>query len=473
MSDLAASLGQIRNAWLAGRSGLDAAPAPWRDAIGADELALIALAGQATDVLTRQTPAGALKERPLLPPLAAPSIPDALRPRFRRLLATPKSLPSLERPLLAFAAARGFAAHPADWMPAADDDWAPRIYGPWLDWVRAEAVTAPDEVISAENYERWSWTERRKALEDLRGSAPAAALAIIAARAGSEPAERRARLIEILQIKLSEADAEFLTSLTEDRSARVQALARALLARLGRGGAAPELAAELAQTLEVKKIGLINRRKQLVIKPLKNNAQVQRRRELFGLVTLAGLATALGVEELALTETAPDGSMQDIVDFAACVAASGSDSAVRALIVPMLAGAETPAAVMRPLLDRLSPAERRPLMASVIACDTDFFETTLAIAEPMLGGETLAVVKGARQFSALEAHAHAFAHGDEAGRPAAIRALDALLPRIGLLIDAPSAQQLLAQIVGAGLSTADPRLDMLHLNIALKPENAP
>src|SRR5262245_21950290 len=97
MRELEASLAQIRNAWLAGRSALEQAPAQWREVLGdGDELALVALAGHATDVLTRQSPGALLVERPLLPALSAPHIPAALRPRFRRLLATPKNQPSLE-----------------------------------------------------------------------------------------------------------------------------------------------------------------------------------------------------------------------------------------------------------------------------------------------------------------------------------------------------------------------------------------
>ncbi|MBK6705223.1 MAG: hypothetical protein IPG56_16655 [Caulobacteraceae bacterium] len=257
MRDLDASLAQLRNAWIAGRPAIESAPTAWRDAIGEDELALIALAGHASDVLTQRAPGTALIDRPLLPHLNAPFVPESLRGRFRRLLARPQNLPSLERYLIAFISARGLAAHPADWMPDAKDDWAPDLYAPWLDWIRADtrAAAPSDDEISSENYELWSWTERRRALAALRARDPAAALAIIAAKAGAEPAERRVRLIELMQVRLSETDAEFLETLAKDRSDRVRALSRGFLARLGRAGDTAALAAELAEMMSLEKSG--------------------------------------------------------------------------------------------------------------------------------------------------------------------------------------------------------------------------
>lgn len=476
MHDLETSLAQIRNAWLAGRSALEHAPAQWREAISAaDELALIALAGHATDVLTRRAPGAPLVERPLLPAVWAPLIPDALRPRFRRVLVTARDLPSLERHLIAFAAARGYAAHPADWIPDAKDEHAPDLYAPWLDWVRAETAAAPvsDLEITAESYEQWSWSERRKALGKMRAQNPAAALAIIAAKAGGEPAERRLRLIEMLQTRLSEADAEYLETLAKDRSDRVQALARALLARLGRGAEASDLATELAAMVELRRVGLLKRRMQLAIKPLKTGAQAARRRELFPLVSLAALASALNTSELQLVDSAPDGAPEDTLAFVTCAATTGSDAAVRALLEQLLEDKETVAALSRPLAERLTAAERSAVLQRMVARDNDMLEVTLSIAGPSLGRVPLAALTAAPSYSALKANIKAFGDGDDAGRTAATHRLDRLLPNVGLLLDPPGARALLEQIAAWGLSPADPRLDMLHLNAALTPENEP
>jgi hypothetical protein len=469
MHELETALAHLRTAWLAGRPGQDAAPPEWRSAADGDELVLLALASQACDVATRPKAGAGLTLRALLPALARPTLPDAHRYRFRRLLATPKNTPSLEQFLISFVAARGFVVHPADWLPSAKDDWAPDLYAPWLDWVRDEAKTGDrsDADLTNETYENWSWTERRKALEAMRGASPSEALAIIAAKAGAEPAERRLRLIEILQIGLSIADAEYLESLLKDRSDRVQILARALLARLGRGSGASELAAELALMVELSKTGLVKRRSQLLIKPLKTGAQQMRRRELLHLVPLAELAAALNAEELQLAESVPEGAFHDTLDFMTCVAQTGSESAIKALVAQVIESKDAPIALAGPLFERLSKTERKTLSPAIIARDADMFETALGVARDGLGQTPLQAIGASPSFVALKTNVEIMARGEDGGRAAATRLLELLLPRAGLLLDAPGASALLAQITEWGLSAADPRLDMLHFNAAL------
>lgn len=476
MRELDASLAQMRNAWIAGRSALESAPSAWRDEIGDDELALIALAGHASDVLTQRAPGAALVNRPLLPKLNAPFLPEPLRARFRRLLARPKNQASLEQHLIAFISARGFAAHPGDWMPDAKDDWAPDVYAPWLDWVHAEArSTSSDEEINADNYDQWSWTERRAALWALRAHDPATARAIIAAKAASEPAERRARLIELLDNRLSEADADFLDSLATDRSDRVKSLARVFLARLGRGGgdAVTGLAAELAAMVELQKTGLINRRMRLRLAPLKNNAQILRRRELMRLVGLNELAFALGASEAQLLESVPDGAPEDIAPFMSMVADTGTDAAVRGLLDVALRGGETPLAFLQPLTGRLTAAERAALLPALMRLDGHFFEMTLATAGNSVGAAPLSALSTSPSYGSIQPNVEAAANSDHNMRRNAMSILEQVLPRAGLLLDQAGAETLLAQITQWGLSPAEPVLDMLHFNAALTPETTP
>lgn len=477
MHEIEAALAQVRNAWIAGRPALDRAPDGWRAAIGVDdELALVALAGHATDVLLRQAPATPLAVKPLLPTLAVPLVPDAVRPRFRRLLAAQGKLPFLERQLVMLAAARGHAAHPADWLPAPKDDWAPACYAPWLDWVRAEAAATPtDAQLTAGNYEQWSWAERRTALASLRARDPDAARAIIAARASGEPPERRLRLVELLDERLSDADVAFLESLAKDRSERVQALARNLLARLGRGSDAAEatvLAAELAAMVELTRVGIIRRRRRLALAALKTPAQQARRRSLFRLVSLAALANALQASELELVEAVPEGATGDVMDFIACVGATGSIAAVRALVERLLDDRDAPVASLLPLAERLAQGERDELLPRAISRDGDLFETSLAIAGTSLGKAPLAALLASPNHAALEHNVKVLVRGDDAGRAAALHVLDQLLPRVGLLLDGAGARTLLDQITAWGLSPAEPRLDLLHFNASLTPESA-
>src|SRR5881394_2530620 len=270
MHEVEAALANIRNAWMAGRSALEHCPAEWRGAVeGGGETALAALAGHAAAVLFRTTPSTPLEPPPLLPALALPVMAERLRPVFRRILATKNGAAPL-RQLIDLVTARGYGVHPADWLPSPGDDWVPDVYAPWLDWVRAESkAVAEAGGLTVENYSRRAWAERRVALARLRQTDPAAALSIIAAKAAAEPAERRLRLVEVLETRLSEVDASFLEGLANDRSERVQATARTFLARLGRISDGGDLAAELAEMVALGKVGLVNRRSRLVIKQVK------------------------------------------------------------------------------------------------------------------------------------------------------------------------------------------------------------
>lgn len=474
MDELEASLARVRNAWMAGHSALEHCPAEWRDAVEGQrgEAALASLTGHAASVLFRAAPSTPLQPRPLLPALASPVMAEGLRPRLRRILSA-KSGTSIERPLIDLIAARGYGVHPADWLPAPGDDWAPDMYAPWLDWVRAETRANGEHAgLTAETYERWSWAERRVALMQLRGTDPAAALSIIAAKATSEPAERRVRLLEILGTKLSEADAGLLESLAKDRSERVQAMARAYLARLGRTHDSADLATELADMVALGKVGLIKRRTRLVIKSLNIAAQKARRQELFTLVSLAALARALGISELQLVEAPPDGPADGLDAFLQMTAATGSDAAVRALLNEMLADDSTPVSQLRALTPRLSAAERRPLLPQIMARDADGLETTLDIAGRDLGAIPIAPLLASPTYTALSRLLDQL-NVEDPQRASKNAALGTVLNRIALLLDAPGAADLTARLAIWGMSPADPKLDLLHLNAALTTETTP
>jgi hypothetical protein len=469
MRELEDALARMRNAWMAGRPALQHCPAPWRASVGEGPIAealLASLAGQAVHAAFRPAPPAALQPRPLLPKLALPPLPDSLRARARRILADDKSAARAAEPLLLLLAARGYSIHPADWMPGPRDEWVPDLYAPWLGWTSAEERAAPDTAITLESYADWPWAERRTALRALRRGDAAAALAIVAAKAAAEPAERRVKLVEILDEGLSEADAPFLESLLADRSDRVKELARHFLARLGKGGDATPLEAELAAMLELGKTGLIARRRQLNLKKLKTAPMNLRRRELLGLVSLAGLARALGAGEMQLVESAPAGEADAVAAFVGMAAATGSDAARRALLERLLEDRSWPLAFAAPLAERLPPAERIELLPAVLAADTESLDFARGFAGPALG------TVSAKAFAAA-AGAHAVTSALKsalAGEEPANRALRTLLFNLGYLLDAAGAADLLARCVAAGLSPADPKLEVLHLNAALKPE---
>lgn len=472
MPEVESQLARIRAAWMAGRGAADQTPPAWREAVGdgaGAEAALAALTGQALQMLFRPVAPG-LQPRALLPALTAPTPPEAARPRIRRILAARRSEDGGDRSLVLFLAARGYAMHPADWLPRATNDWAPALYAPWLAWAASEIATASADALTAETYDSWPWAERRASLVAMRRGDAGGARAIIAARAGAEPAERRLKLLEVLEQGLSADDAPVLETFASDRSDRVQALVRRLLARLGRGAGDPALAQELSAMVELARIGLLKRRTQLKLMPLKTQVQENRRRELLAVVTLAELAKALGVQETALVETLPVGEVWPLNTFATMVEETASAPAWRALFD--LALQETDASVDLALIlgRRASTDERTAALSGVLARDASAgFQGSLAFAGDALGvagGRVLPQTPGYRALMELLRNAPS----DDVRTPPPMLAIG--LGNLGLLLEPAAAASVLDNCLTAGLSSADPRLDMLHLNIALKPERS-
>ncbi len=478
MLEVEDQIARIRGAWMAGRAAADLTPPAWREAIGQGngaEAALVALTGQALQVLWRPVPP-ALTPRPLLPRLASPPPPDAARSRIRRILAVRRTDAGGARALVLFLAARGYAMHPADWLPRATDDWVPALYAPWQGWMASEPEGAPDGALTLATWDDWPATARRTLLVALRETDPAAARAIIAAKAAAEPAERRLRLLEVLEQGLSADDAPVLEAFARDRSDRVQALVRMLLARLGRaedgGGGDPapaqELAQELATMVELGRIGLLKRRSQLMFRPLKTRPLENRRRELMAVVTLSALARALGVGEMDLVETVPADHARVLDAFATMVVETGSAGAWRAFFGLTLQDPDVPAEVAAVLCRRADPGERAAMLAAVLAREASpSFDGSLAVAGDVLGaadGGFLPRSTGYRELLGL------IVTPDQPGAPPPVAA--AGLTNLGLLLDTAAARAVVADCAAAGLSAADPRLDMLFLNLALKPERA-
>lgn len=463
-------LARIRGAWMAGRAAVDHAPATWREAVGQGtgaEAALAALAGQALQVLFRPA-APSLTPRALLPVLSAPTPPEATRARIRRILAARRTEEGGIGVLIQFLAARGYVMHPADWLPRATDDWAPAVYAPWLAWAASEAARASSDALTADNWDDWSWAERRVALVALRRSDAAAARALVAAKAGGEPAERRLKLLEILEQGLSLDDAPVLEGFAADRSERVQALVRRLLARMGRREGDASAAQELAAMVELGRIGLLKRRNQLKLKPLKNHAQESRRNDLLGVVTLAGLAKALGVDEKALLESPPVGEARVMGALMAMIEETASPDAWRAVFDQVLQEAETPVDLVAILARRASVDERRGALQTVLAReDAPSFRGSLAVADGMLGVAGLSPLTPSPGYKALLALVGASLSAETRTQSPT---LAIGLMNLGLLLDRTAAQAVVDACVASGLSAADPRLDQLHLNIALKPE---
>ena len=468
MREIEEALGGIKGRWMTGMEAAPAAPPAWKPLLdGKDdaELRLLALAGQVTRVAMRPLPSEKLAPAPLLPALALPGMPEDARIRFRQIMTNAKNDGEAVRRALLLAAARGYAAHPADWMPGKTEADAPALYAPWVDWLNAGAARERADVLDAQTWDAWYPAERRAALAEMRRSDPAAARDLLAAKVGDVAAEERMRLVGLLAEGLDEADAGFLESLAKDRSGKVKALAASLLARIGHGEGDVEATAELAETLEIK--GGMLRSRTLGPKKLKNNAQRMRRNALFAQVSLAHLAGAVGLspeEAVALWDIGRD--IHATPGFVEMVAASGADGLPGALALRLFGGGQG-ALISEDLIARLSAGERAGIAPLAIARDDFRFSQSLDMAGDALGCHPMSVLEKSDALRTLiTALKTAIGKADEDWRANA--SLADGMRALGLLADREAAVALLRRFTGLGLIAADPRLDMLHLNVALE-----
>jgi hypothetical protein len=459
-------LSVMRDCWIGGGVAANLAPPEWKEIVAAAPAAdrerlLLAIAGQALDVAFRPAAPKTLVRSAPLPRLALPVLPDQLRPLFRAALKQAADARGRMR-VAALAAARGFVAHPLDWMPTASDFDAPPVYAPWVDW-RAQGDGKNEHVaeeLSVESWDDFYPAARRIALAEIRRSDPAKARGLLEAKAAGEAAEARLALVELLHVNLSADDAPFLQGLSADRSGKVKHLAARLLARIGQRSAGDEAAAEaaeLAAFIETGKSGWLRRRTAYRPRELKSQAQLQRRAELFETCQLIDLAGELGVSEEELIAGWELGG-KDGADrtFAGMVIGSGSDAAVRQLAERLWTAGDLASLLI--MVPRLDEAARRSCVGAILAGGTALLALLAAADGIEPGIFSQDELMRSRLYNEIRA---AIAGRTEADR----RPVD--LGAFGLLATASAADAIAKDLIAAGLTFADTSLALLRLNAAL------
>ncbi len=471
MAELEAALAKLKGSWMTGQPAAKHAPDDWqavlRDASPEEaELRLVALAGQAAHIAFRPAPPDKLHERRDLPELALPPLGDEHRPLFRRIMESVKSSRDNQLALIRFLSSRGYASHPVDWMPAASHaELIPEVYAPWFRWIehQPEAETIEDE-LSEETWDLFAPAERRTALVEMRARDAAAARELIATKAPAEPAERRLRLISVLEKNLSEDDVAFLETLASDRSGKVKELARSYLARLGHGVQSGEDERELADFLKLDKNGTLRPAR------LKTGAQKARRAALFGQVPLSALAAALELSEqdlVAAWHFSKDAPANE--EFLGMVAATAGDGLLGPVIERWLAAADAGIAeALTLIVQRLAPAERRRVVERIAERPKVTFEELVRIANDQLGCFGPDTMHSSPAFQNLIATFVETAKQEpSSARTRRENLASEQIYYLGLMIDAEAATLAAEELIGTGFLSADPRFAMLRLNAAL------
>lgn len=458
------ALGPVLTRWTTGGAAAPAAPKAWRatiaDSGAGPELGLLALAGHLLGTMSMTEPPAELTTLPDLPALPLPTLPDALRPLSRRLVLATRDADQ-RGAMLELLAARGWTMHPGDWMPLAGDEATPEAYAAWRDWAAladgTEAATRTGEALTGESWDDFGPAGRAAAFARLRRADPGAARILLESRIGSEPAESRLRLVQIVSDGLCDDDRPLLETLLADRAPKVKALATSLLARLGRGGGAADDAAELAAFFAIENRGLLRRTRILAPRTLKTTAQTNRRHELLLSIDYPSFAGALGLAPEELVRLwSWDADVRADSGFAAMIAGSASDEIVAATLETL--GGSADLQRLMPLLPRLSPAQRAAAARNLLGSRGATFVTAVAIGGGRCGSaDPLRTSAGAALLDAIGR--------DEGGKNTAVLAE---LNALGLAASREGAGRAIEMLGKAGLIRSDPRLDMLRLNAALE-----
>ena len=179
-----------------------------------------------------------------LPKLRLPPMGEQARAAFRAVLAYEK--PPANGSLIDFlqlAQARGYCAHPGDWIPDYDPKYAgrhPELYQPWVDWLSENGLTKfhGGNTLTPENCRHFSKGQRRGPITDLIRAGRHDNFADIKAVAEAQPASIRAEIAESI-FAWGSFDGCFpwqvplLMYFVEDKSESVRKIAWAKLENMG------------------------------------------------------------------------------------------------------------------------------------------------------------------------------------------------------------------------------------------------
>ena len=397
-----------------------------------------------------------------LPELRLPRMGEQARAAFRAILAyeMPPANGSLGD-FLQLAEARGYCAHPCDWIP--DYDWKyagrhPKLYQPWVDWLSEEGLTKFHEgnIITPENCRRFSPGQRAGPIKDLIREGQHNNFEGIRAIAEAQPASIRAVIADSIyawgsfdgcypwQVPLIEY---FL----EDKSDKVREIARTKLKKMGEfvteDAYARKLAGEITVTTDTVRYA---------VPPEPYGSPLYRE---FACVSFDALAGALGLSPTELARRIDlDGLGKDLMP----VAAGTGDVQVRSIWAKRLLDRQTGGeslsltlfeGVAQPLWERgLQAMLKSPYVNSV---------------QDYLGAKT-GTLDSSKMREWVAYHGMPVSVTDELQkRQLPVNKAYDPLRVLGKVVNKEAAHQVIREALALGMSPDNPRLTMLKFNLAL------
>jgi hypothetical protein len=349
--------------------------------------------------------------------------------------------------------------------PSAD---LPEVYRPLQQWQAGQSGAA---TLSSATWLDLPKPERLAQFAALRKADPAVARGLLEEHLAPCPADERLALVEALGATLTTNDTAFLQSLASDRSEKVRKAATHLLARLGKADSDP-LPAEAAAVFEVATEGLLRRRKVLRLIAKAKDGQLRSLLQTLPEVSLSGLSQALGLGgaefvDLWQSDKVPDQVQQALSTM---IARTATVAEVAAWWQKLIAQPDIARACLPQLFPRLSAADQRAACLWLVArSGLAAAPEILPLMGPAVPAEVSAALTADRKalLDLIHLSRDATPEKAAAARTNALRLANALSV-LGLLLTASDAALVLQTVTAAGVHPADPMLDRLTFNAALK-----
>ena len=399
-----------------------------------------------------------------LPPLRLPPMPDSARAAFRALLdyEKPPANGSLVD-VLQLVEARGYSAHPCDWIP--DYSWQyagrhPRLYQPWVDWLSEQRVTKfhQGNTLTAGNARRWSAGQRSRAVVKMIRDGRRDGFEAAKRFASTQPASIRAELAGACYAWGS-FDGSYpwqtplLVYFLDDRAEKVRAIAARNLEKMGSFTTAESYARQIADHLVVTADRVAYR------DPPEASGMSFHLFKEFACVTFDILAAALG---LAPVELARRADLEDVGKQLMSLAARTGDVEVRSMFATRTldegkGGEHIPLILFEGVSPELWERGLRAMMASPYANSVQEY----------LGSRTGTMDRATmREWYCSHYITQTVTAEIERGDLPVNIALDHLR-LLGKVVDKAAAAEVLDEALAAGIKSDNPRLTMLKLNLAL------
>jgi hypothetical protein len=397
-----------------------------------------------------------------LPELRLPRMGEQARAAFRAILAY--EMPPANGSLVDFlhlAQARGYCAHPCDWIP--DYDWKyaglhPELYQPWVDWLSEQGLTKFHEgnTITPENCRRFSAGQRAGPIKDLIRKGRHNHFEGIRAIAEAQPASIRAEMAGAIYAWGSfdgcyPWQVPLLEYFLEDKSDKVRDIARTKLKKMGgfvtEEAYARKLAGEITVTSDTVRYA---------VPPAPYGSPFYTE---FACVSFDALAAALGLSPTELARRVDlDGLGQELM----LVAARTGDVEIRSILATRLLDRKTGGESLSLTLFEgvAQPLWERGLQAMLKSPYVNSVQEYLGTKTGTLDSSKM------REWVAHHGMPVSVTNELQNGELPVNKAYDPLRV-LGKVVNKEAAHQVIREALAHGMSPDNPRLTMLKFNLAL------